>query len=176
MAAPGYGPGAGSPGVPLPEDSTQDAGRISLEFRGVPESSHDARRSNTPGEGSLNAAPACRRELALSPGLGAGRSGTRGLQPWDTTWGLQAWQRCSRNQPSKTAPARALARPQTGLSVSAGLASPLKPIWRGPQTSPADRTQVPARPQAPGLPQLESPVAWRPYSPIAAPLAPTWRR
>lgn len=54
--------------------------------------------------------------------------GTRGLRPWATTWGLQAWQGA---QPPKTAPARALARPQTGLSGSPGLASPLKPIWRG---------------------------------------------
>lgn len=139
MAAPGYGPGAGSPGVPSPEDSTRDVGRISLEFRGAPESSQDARRSNTRLERAPSTPPwPAAGSPSPSPGLGAGRRSGPFPAPGNA-WapalghhvGAPGVARCSRNQPPKTAPARALARPQTGLSGSPGLASPLKPIWRG---------------------------------------------
>lgn len=90
MAAPGYGPGAGSRGVPSPEESTCDAGRISLEFRGAPESSQDARRSNTrlerapstpprPAAGSSPPAPVSAKGPRERVGSGPGtpRGGSR---------------------------------------------------------------------------------------------------
>lgn len=181
MAAPGYGPGAGSPGVSSPEDSTRDVGRISLEFRGAPESSQDARRSNTRLERAPSTPPwPAAGSPSPSPGLGAGRRSGPFPAPgnaWAPAVGhhvgapgvarCSAPEDCSRKGPSPAPnwPER-LSRP--GFSPQTYL--------EGPQTSSADRKQAPDRPQTPGLPQLESPVAWRPYSPIAAPLARTWRR
>lgn len=168
----------------LPHQRTiHDVSRVSPEFTGAPGSSQGARRSNTrlarAPQRRPGLPPVARPPAPVSAQAGGAAPfqppGTRGLRPRATTWGLQAWQGapgtsledCSRKgpRPAPNWPER-LSRP--GFSPQTSLEEP--------QTSSADQRQAPARSQAPGLPQLESPIAWRPYSPIAAPLAPTWRR
>lgn len=169
MAAPRYGPGASSPGVPSPEDSTRDVGRISLEFRGAPNlvkmrvgQTHawkrlpERRPGLPPGARPPSRGLGAGRRVGPFPAPGNARAPAQGHHV-----GAPGVARCSRNQPPKTAPAGALVRPQTGLSCSPGLASPLTPIWRGlrhfPQTGdrlplgPTPQECLSSSPQLPGV-------------------------
>lgn len=97
-AAPGYGPGAGSGGVPSPEGSTRDVGSI-FPSSGEPLNPVTTRVEHTPREGSLTAVRACLPQPGPRLRFGAGRRLGPSLAPGDA-WapaqghhvGLQVWQ------------------------------------------------------------------------------------
>lgn len=98
--------------------------------------------------------------------------GTPELRPEATTWGTGA---AGQPEPAPgAAPRAALRRPHTGPRGTPDLVSPPTPICT-PPTSPSDERRALARPRCP-RPQPGHPSAELPHSPIAAPLAQTWRR
>lgn len=111
MAAPGYGPGVGSPGAASPEDYSRRKQGFPGVYRSPRIQSRCASVKHTPGEGSSAPPRPAAGSPSPSPGLGAGRRGGPLPAPGNA-WapaqghhvGAPGVARCSRNQPRRLLP------------------------------------------------------------------------
>lgn len=180
-ALPANAPAAGRPLQPLTRMLAQ---RRRRRPGAVTEHGRGGRAEHTEGAGSAaSAPPGPAGGSPTSARVGAGGAAAPlqpprmcGLRPRAATWGLQQSPGIPGTRPPRLLPARA-------PGPAPNWPREQLPAWLLPPNQCGGTPAGPRGPQAgfrqapnPDTDSLASPMACFPYSPIAAPLAPTWRR